>query len=68
VDIDPAQAATMQVPIPNERDHLVVRDHDRLMHPLVVGQKFPATPSVADKEFSIHQLVPRHFIESEQSV
>jgi hypothetical protein len=38
------------------------------MHPLVVGQKFPATPSVADKEFSIHQLVPRHFIESEQSV
>jgi hypothetical protein len=68
VNVDPAYAAAMQVAIADELDDVTVRDHDRLMHPLVSGQEFPAASSVANEEFSIDQLVPRHFIETEESV
>jgi hypothetical protein len=68
VNVDPAHAATMQVAIANERDDVTVRDHSRLMHPLVGGQELPAASSVANEEFSMDQLMPRHFIETEESV
>ena len=58
----------MQAAIANERDNVTVRDPARLMHPLVGGQKLPAAAPVANEEFSIDQLVPRHFIETEESV
>jgi hypothetical protein len=67
VNIDPAHAAAVQVAMANELDDVAVRDHGRLMHPLVGSQEFPAAPSVANKEFSIDQLVPRDFIETEES-
>jgi hypothetical protein len=68
VNVDPAHAATMQVAVANERDGVTVRNHGRLMHPLVSGQELPAASSTAYEQFSIDQLVPRHFIEAEKSV
>jgi hypothetical protein len=68
VNVDPAYAAAMQIAIADELDDLTVRNHDRSMHPLVSGQEFPAASPVANEEFSIDQLVPRHFIETEESV
>jgi hypothetical protein len=38
------------------------------MHPLVGGQELPATSPAANQEFSIDQLVPRDFIETDESV
>jgi hypothetical protein len=58
----------MQAAIAHEGDDVTVRNHGRLMHPLVGGQELPATAPVANQEFSIDQLVPRHFIETEESV
>jgi hypothetical protein len=58
----------MQVAIANELDDVTVRDHDRLMHPLVVGQELPTASPVSNEEFSVDQLVPRHCIETEESV
>src|ERR1017187_6486291 len=68
VNVDPAHAAAMQVAIANERDDVTVRNHGGLMHPLVGGQELPAASSVANEKFSIDQLVPRHFLETEESV
>jgi hypothetical protein len=68
VNIDPAHAAAIEVAIANELDDVAVRDHGRLMHTLVGGQEFPAASSVANQEFSINQLVPRDFIETDESV
>jgi hypothetical protein len=67
VNIDPAYAAAVQAPIANDRDHVTVRDHGRLMHPLVGNQQLPAACPVANEEFSIDQLVPCNFIETEES-
>jgi hypothetical protein len=67
VNIDPAHAAAMQVAIANELDDVAVRNHGRLRHPLISGQELPAPSSVANKEFSIDQLVPCNFIETEES-
>ena len=68
MDVHPTHAATMQVAIANENDDIAVRNRGRLMHPLVGGQEFPAASPVANEEFAIDQLVPRHFIEAEESV
>jgi len=68
VYVDPAYAATMQVASANERDYVAVRDRPRLVHPLVGGQKLPPASPVANEEFSIDQLVPRHFIKTQESV
>ena len=68
MNVDPAHAATMQVAIANKRDDVAVRDDGCLMHPIVSGQELAAASSVANEEFSIDQLVPRHFIETEESV
>lgn len=68
MNVDPAHPATMQAMIADEGDDVTVRNHGRLMHPLVCGQELPATSSAANQEFSIDQLVPRHFIETEESV
>src|ERR1035437_5241750 len=58
----------MQVASANERDYVAVRDRARLVHLLVGGQKLPPPSSVANEEFSIDQLMPRHFVETEESV
>jgi hypothetical protein len=58
----------MQAAIADEGDDLTVRNHGRLMHSLVGGQELPATSPVANQKFPIDQLVPRHFIEAEESV
>ena len=67
MNIDPAHAAAIEVAIANERDNVTVRDHGCLMHPLVGNQQLPAASPVANEEFSIDQLVPRDFIETEES-
>jgi hypothetical protein len=68
VNVDPTHAATMQVASANECYDVTVRDFARLMHPLVIRQELPAASSVAKEEFSVDQLMPCHFIETEQSV
>jgi hypothetical protein len=68
VNVDPAHPATIEPPIADEGDDVTVRNRGRLVYSLVRGQELPATSSVANQEFSIDQLVPRHFIETEESV
>src|SRR5712664_982213 len=58
----------MQVATANERNDLTVRDNARLMHPFVGGQEVSAATPVANEKFSVNQLVPRHFIATEESV
>jgi hypothetical protein len=58
----------MQVAIANEHHDIAVRNRGRLMHPLVSGQECPAATPAAPEEFAIDQLVPRHFIETQESV
>src|ERR1035437_1082105 len=58
----------MQVASANERDYVAVRDRARLVHLLVSGQKLPPASPVANEEFSVDQLMPRHFVETEESV
>jgi hypothetical protein len=67
VNIDPAHAAAMQVAIANEPGDVAVRNHGRLRHLLISGQELPTASPVANKEFSIDQLVPCNFIDTEES-
>ena len=68
MNVDPAHPATIEAAIADEGDDVTVRNRGRLVYSLVRGQELPATSSVANQEFSIDQLVPRHFIETEESV
>jgi len=68
MNVAPARTATVQAAIANKRDDIAVRNIDRLMHPLIGGQQLPAASPAANQEFSVDQLVPRHFIETEESV
>ena len=68
MNVDPAHPAAIEAPIADEGDDVTVRNHGRLVYSLVRGQELPATSPAANQEFSIDQLVPRHFIETEESV
>src|ERR1019366_3760759 len=68
VNVDPAHAAAMQVASADERGYVAMRDRARLVHPFVGGQKLPPASPVANEEFSIDQLMPRHPVETEESV
>src|ERR1035437_6122982 len=68
MNVDPTYAAAMQVASADERDYVAMRHRARLVHLLVSSQKLlPASP-VANEEFSVDQLMPRHFVETEESV
>ena len=68
VNVDPADAAPVQLPIANEGDDLAVRDEARLMHLFIGSQEFPAASTVTDEKFSIDQFMSRDFIETQESV
>jgi hypothetical protein len=53
VNVNPANAAAMQVPMANEGNHVRVRNNTRLMHVLIGGQELPAAATIADEQFSI---------------
>jgi hypothetical protein len=48
VNVDPADAASVQVAIKNERDHVAVGNEGCLMHPLIGGQEFSAASAIAN--------------------
>ena len=52
VNIYPADAAPVQIPIPNERDHLVMRNDARLLHLPISSQELPAASAIADEKLS----------------
>jgi hypothetical protein len=68
MNIDPADAASMQIPLPNERDHVAMGHKARLMHLFISSQQFPATTSISNQEFSIDQLVSSDLIETQEFV
>lgn len=63
MNIDPADAASVQVPIPNERDNVAMWNETRLMHLPIRCQKLPAASPVAYEEFAINQFMPGDLIE-----
>jgi hypothetical protein len=68
LNVDPTDAAPLQVPLADEPDDIAMRDKARLMYPLIRGQQFPAAAPIADEEFAMDQLVPGYLIELEESV
>jgi hypothetical protein len=62
VNVDPTDAAAIQVPGTNELHHLSVTDGAGLMDPRIGGQKLSSSAAVTDKQFSINQVVPGYFI------
>ena len=66
VDIDPADPASVQAPLANENDDLVVRDHAGLPHAFVVREELVPASAVANQEFPINELMSGHFFVAEQ--
>lgn len=58
MDIDPAHTPSMQVAVSNKRDYIPVRDHARLVNPLIVCQQTLAATPVADQKFPIDSAWP----------
>lgn len=56
--IDPADAASVQPPVADKCDDVVMRYHRRLMHLLVVGQQLFTPAFVADEQFAVHEVMP----------
>jgi len=66
--IDPANAAAMQVALPNKRDNFRMRNGCRLKHPFISFQQLLTPSPIADQEFAIDQVVPKHLAEIEQPI
>jgi len=58
----------MQIPAPDELDHIAVRHRTSPGDPLVCFQKIPPPAAIPNQEFSIDEFVPCRFIESQQFV
>jgi len=68
MDIDPTRSAPMQTSFAHERNDVTVRNEFNVVHALVGSQEFDAASPVADEELAIDQLVPSHFIQSQQPI
>jgi hypothetical protein len=66
VNINPAQAAAVQGPVPNEANNIAVRNAAGLMHPFIRRKKLPAAATIADEEFPVNEFVPGYFIEAQK--
>jgi hypothetical protein len=54
VNVDPAEAVIMQLPITNKLYDLTVRDRVHLMYTLIGGQELSAASAIADEEFPVN--------------
>jgi hypothetical protein len=68
MDIDPADATAVQVPIAHKGHDLTVRHHARLAHLLVEREPRCAVAAVADQQFSKDQDVAFDLVTTEQPV
>jgi len=68
MNIYPAQASAVQTAMAYKLDDFPVRDDGRLMHVLVSGQQLGAASPVANKQFSIDQLVPCDRVQTYKSL
>jgi hypothetical protein len=68
MNVDPADATTVQVPISNEGNDVTVRDSARLMYALIGREELLAAFPVADQELSINQFMTCHFVKTEKPV
>jgi hypothetical protein len=60
VDINPANATTMQVASANKFDYVTMGHRGGLAHALVGGQESLTTSTIANEEFAIDELMPSH--------
>src|SRR6266545_5986333 len=68
MDIDPADAAALKLPVTDERNDLSVRNDRRLIHLLVGRQQLRAPSSLADQELSEDQRMSHHLVASEEAI
>ena len=68
MNVNPAHAATPQVPMTNELDSFGVRHDARLMHTFIHCQKLFPPSAVTDEKLSVNQLVPNHFINGKEPI
>ena len=68
MNIDPAYPTTLQIAIANERDNVGMRNNACLVNALIGVQKLSTARSVADKKFSIHEVVPFNRFSSQKPV
>jgi hypothetical protein len=53
MNIDPANAASVQIPIVNQSNDIAMGNDTRLIHLLIGGQQLSAASKIANEEFSI---------------
>ena len=54
--------------MPDEIDHLNVGQGRRLTHSRIGQQELPAATAIPDDQFAVNEIVPKHFIVSEEPV
>jgi hypothetical protein len=62
MNINPPNPTAMQFASPDECDHLVMGNSDRLEHLFVRTEELLAASAIADQKFPIHQLVAGHLV------
>jgi hypothetical protein len=66
VNINPSDAAALQVPVPNECDYLGVRNSILVVDLFVSGQEFSTASAMSDEKLSVDQVMAGHFLDIEQ--
>lgn len=62
MDIDPPDAAAVDLTMFDETDYFRMRNSSSLKHPLIFRQQFPAPTTVANQKLAVDQIVPGNFI------
>jgi hypothetical protein len=58
----------VQSTVEHELDDIAVRHGGRSMHLLVIRQQLPPPALIPDEEFSEDELMPAHFVATQESV
>ena len=62
VNINPPDAAPMKLTVPDERNHVRVRNDPDLSHAVVVAKKLRPLTSVSHQEFAEDERMAHHFL------
>ena len=68
MDIDPADAPTVQFAAAYEIHNFGMWNRTQLVYLFIAGKKSVPASYIADKEFAVNQFVPGNFVESQQPV
>lgn len=68
VRVGPSQTPTLQAPVPDEADHLVVGNGRHQDHLFVGRQQLGPTAAIPDEKLSEHHLVPYDLVVVEQAI